>query len=108
MTEEELYGSVVGRLSVTGLHPLHRAIMEECCEKVLQGNPEIADEETLIYAVNMAFLTGLSTLKATLNSCYSETDVDLITINYRGQTFKIPKDSNILKSNDSIEESTTA
>ncbi len=97
MTKEELYKSVVDELPIGDLHPLHKAMMDECCETALQSNPEITDKETLTLAVQVAFLTCNSTLKATLNSFLKLADADQVTLNYRNQTFTIPKNSNLLQ-----------
>ncbi len=97
MTPEELYNSVIDDFPITDLHPLHKAMMEECCETALQSNPEITDKKTLTLAVQVAFLTCNSTLKATLNSSIELADADQVTIDYRNQTFTILKSSNLLK-----------
>ena len=95
MTQNELYQSVIGQLKLNEIHPLHKAIMEECCEKALKNEQGIDDLETLIFVVQVSFLTSLSTLKGLVSS--SLEFADNVTINYGGQTFTIPKDSNLLK-----------
>lgn len=97
MTTTELYQSVIKNLSSTQIHPLHKAILEECCENAVENNNQL-DSETLIYAVGLAFLTCDSTLKATMKAALKSNNADGITINYRNQTFDISKNSAFLKS----------
>lgn len=97
MTTEELFQSTINELSITNIHSLHKLMMEECCERALQDNLEVIDTNTLVFAVRVAFLTCNSALKATLNSSLESTNADQVTLNYRGETFIISKDSNFLK-----------
>lgn len=94
MTAEELYQTVVGQLPVKDIHPLHKAIMEECCENAVNNPQNITDEATLAYAAQVSFITALSTLKGTLKGALKLGDQ--VTLNYRNQTFLIPKDSKLL------------
>lgn len=95
MTEEELYQSVVGSLGLNQIHPLHKAIFEECCERALENKQNVKDIETLKFAVQVSFITCLSALKGTISA--SLEFADNVTFNYRGQTFDIPKNSILLQ-----------
>jgi hypothetical protein len=97
MTAEELYKEVVGHLTIKELHPLHKAMMEECCENALSNPQNVTDKDTLVYAVQVAFLTCNSTLKVTLTGSLEVANADQVTLNYRNQTFIIPKNSPLLK-----------
>ena len=94
MTKAELYENVVGNLNLKEIHPLHKAIFEECCENALANKDDIKELKTLIFAVQISFLTCLSALKGTLTASFEY--ADNVTLNYRGQTFEIPKNSNLL------------
>jgi len=95
MTQDELYQSVIGSLGLNEIHPLHKAIIEECCESALENKQNVEDIETLKFAVQVSFITCLSALKGTISA--SLEFADNVTLNYRGQTFNIPKNSNLLK-----------
>lgn len=94
MTPEELYQTVVGQLKITDIHPLHKAIMEESCENAINNPQKITDRDTLIYATQVSFLTALSALQGTLKGALELGDQ--VTLNYRNQTFIIPKNSKLL------------
>jgi len=95
MTKNELYQSVVEELNLNEIHPLHKAIIEECCEGALENKQGVKDLETLKFAVQVSFITCLSALKGTIIA--SLEFADNVNLNYRGQTFNIPKNSNLLK-----------
>lgn len=97
MTAEELYEEAVGHLPIKELHPLHKAMMEECCENALNNPQNVTDKETLVYAVQVAFLTCNSTLKGTISGSFEATKANQVTFNYRNQSFIIPKNSPLLK-----------
>lgn len=97
MTTTELYQSVVNNLPSTQIHPLHKAMLEECCENALENNDHL-DSQTLIYMVGLAFITCDSTLRATMKATLESGNADVITLNYRNQTFEISKNSAFLKS----------
>jgi hypothetical protein len=98
MTADELYKKVLEQLPINEVHPLHKAIMEECCENALNNPQNVTDPDTLVYAVQVAFLTCNSTLKGTLAASLELADADQVTLNYRNQTFVIPKNSPLIKS----------
>ena len=97
MTADELYKKVLEQLSIKEIHPLHKAIMDECCENALNNPQNVTAPDTLVYAVQVAFLTCTSTLKGTLAASLELAAADQITLNYRNQTFVIPKNSPLLK-----------
>lgn len=97
MTVYELYKEVLGNLFNKELHPLHKAVLEECCENVLKNTQNLKEKETLVYAVQVAFLTCNSILKGTLTSSLEAANAEQVSLNYRNQTFIIPKNSPLLK-----------
>jgi len=97
MTADELYQKVISDLPIKELHPLHKAMMEECCENALNNPQKVSDTDTLVYAVQLAFLTCNSSLKGTLTGALTAVNADRVTLNYRNQTFIISKISPLLK-----------
>jgi hypothetical protein len=99
MNTKELYDFSIQdfekNLDIEQIHPLHKAILEECCENALNNPQKITDEKTLKYAVHVAFLTSLSTLVGTLKSGLEMADT--INLNYRNNSYEITKDSPLLK-----------
>lgn len=96
MTSTELY-EIIAKEFPANIHPLHKAIMEECCENAINNPQKIDDNDTLLYAVRVAFLTSDSALRGILLGAFQSNDADVITLNYREQSFQIKKDSGILK-----------
>lgn len=96
MTPQELYEKVLTDFNLEKIHPLHQAIMEECCENVL-NNPETLEEKDLTSAVKIAFYTSNEVLKGTLKGSLEAANADKINLNYRGQSFEVGKDSPLLK-----------
>lgn len=96
MTADKLYEKVLEKLPIKEIHPLHKAIMEECCENALNNPQNVTDTDILVYAVQVAFLTCNSTLKGTLAASLELADVAQVTLNYRNQTFVIPKNSPLI------------
>ena len=97
MTTEELYQAVLDKLPNKSIHPLHKAMMEECCENSINNPQNVTDRNTLISAVQIAFITCNSILKGTLEASLKLANADQVTLNYRGQSFIIPKNSPLLK-----------
>lgn len=60
MTVDELYKELLDQLLIKEIHPLHKVIMEECCENALNNPQIVSDTTTLVYAVQVAFLTCTS------------------------------------------------
>ena len=96
ITPENIYQEIIKKLSISDIHPLHKAMIEECCETAIKSNPEILDLDILTNAVQIAFLTCNSTLKATLQSAIELQNADEITLNYRKQKFIISKNSTLI------------
>ena len=97
MTETELFGKVLDHLKIKELHPLHKALIEECCENAINNKQNVTDLETLIYSVEVAFLTSNSLLKGTLKGALLGANANQITLNYRDQTFIILENSEFVK-----------
>jgi len=76
---------------------MQKAMMEECCETAIKSNPEITDLDVLENAVQIAFITCGSTLKATLRGLLESADADKVNLNYRNQSFSFSKDSSFLQ-----------
>ena len=92
MTAEDLYQEVIDNLQIKAIHPLHKAMLEECCEHAINNN--ITDKETLRNAAMIAFMTTNSTLQGTLKAGLKM--ADNVTLNYRGQSFTIDANSKLL------------
>lgn len=97
MNKDDLYQSIIEDLPIKVLHPLHKAILQECCENALASNTTNVDKTSLVNIVQIAFLTSNSTLKSTLNSALIATGTNQITLQYRNQSFIIDEFSNVLK-----------
>ena len=95
MTSNELYNSVIEQLKIHNMHPLHKAMLDECCENALQNKQGITEKDTLMFAVQVGFVSANALLQGTLKAALAIGDQ--VTLNYRGQTFIIPKDSPLLK-----------
>lgn len=87
MSSEELYSATIGRMAKIEIHPIHKAMMEECCERAISSNPTDTDLETLVLGVQSAFLLANATLNATLVGSLKEAHADQVTLNYRDQEF---------------------
>lgn len=96
MTIEELYNKTLVEFKLEKIHPLHQAIMEECCENAL-SNVDDVKEEDLTNIVKIAFWASIETLRGTMRGALEAIDADQITLNYRGQSFIVKKDSQLLK-----------
>ncbi|GGB64337.1 hypothetical protein GCM10007424_00260 [Flavobacterium suaedae] len=95
LTTNQLYELVTDQLTIEAIHPLHRSILEECCEHVL-ANTNL-DTQSIVIGVQVAFLACERTLRTTLKASLDSFNADEITLNYRGKTFIIKKDSPFLK-----------
>lgn len=96
METKELYQKVLEKLLLNEIHSLHKAMLEECCENALNNEQKVTDLETLIFAVQTAFVSCNKILKETLKNAVENFGADQVNLNYRGQSFSIPKDSNFL------------
>ncbi|WP_066756281.1 hypothetical protein [Crocinitomix algicola] len=97
ITVDELFDRIVKRHPQLDQLPLQKVMMEECCETALNSNPELADLDVLENAVQIAFITCNSTLKATLKGLLESSDADKINLNYRNQKFTFTSDSHFLQ-----------
>lgn len=96
ITPEKLFELAIGSLAAQAPHPLHEAVLKECCENALASSSDDEDIEALTTVVQVAFSTSNTTLQAALNSAMKSADADIITLNYRDETFTIPKGSKLL------------
>jgi len=96
MTPKELKKKLLTELKKKGelekIHPLHDAMIDECCENAL-NSPGTDDIHLL--SVKIGFVTANATLRGLLSA--SLTQADTVTLNYRGQTFIIDSNSPILR-----------
>jgi len=90
MTVQELLDLVLADIKIE-LHPLHRAMFEECCENAVNNEQGITDVDTLVYSARVAFLTCNSMFKNTIKAALEYADV--VTYNYRGLSLVIDKNS---------------
>jgi hypothetical protein len=97
MTANKLYQIVIKKLPISEIHPLHKLILEESCENAVNNSQNIEDKDTLVYAAQVGFLTGNSALKGTLKGTFENSDVEQITLNYRGSSFTIERNSPFVK-----------
>jgi hypothetical protein len=97
MTDTELYSKILAKLPITTIHPLHQAILEECCENVLANNQGITDPDQLILGVYTGFLAALAAAKSIVKSAITTTEAEQATLQYRGQTFIISATSSFLQ-----------
>ncbi|WFB65504.1 hypothetical protein [Chryseobacterium sp. WX] len=97
MTANKLYQIVIEKLPISEIHPLHKLILEESCENAINNSQNIEDKDTLIYAAQVGFLTGSSALKGTLKGTFESGNVEQITLNYRGGSFTIERNSPFVK-----------
>lgn len=97
ITVDKLFDRVLKRHPQLEGLPLQKAMMEECCETALKSNPELQDLEMLENAVQIAFITCNSTLKATLKGLLKSSEADKINLNYRNQEFTFTSESYFLK-----------
>jgi len=95
MTPQELYNLTIKDLKVSAIHPMHEAILEECCENAINSREGITDKETLLHVVQVAFMTCDSTIKGTIKAGRSQGDI--VTINYRNRTFTFKEDSEFIR-----------
>lgn len=97
MTTTDLYNEALKKLPIQEIHPLHKAMLEECCENALKNEQGVTDLKTLIFAVQVSFVTCEKALKATLKTSVQGFGADGVTLNYRRQTFSLPLESSFLK-----------
>jgi hypothetical protein len=97
MTQEELFEKVQERLPIASVHPLYRAMFEECCENAISNSLESEDDEARILAVLLAFITANSILKSVIGAAVKNAVDGRIAFTYRNQTFIIPHNSILLK-----------
>ncbi|WP_291132412.1 hypothetical protein [Flavobacterium sp. UBA7682] len=96
LNTDDLYNAVVQKLSFPQIHPLHKAILEECCENALEKSTE-KDIESLISLVQLIFMSCESTLRGMIKGTFEAGNPETVTLNYRNQTFIIDKTSGFLK-----------
>jgi hypothetical protein len=98
MTKIELYERVIKEIGVEKIHPLHEAMLEECCENIIKADTDNNfDDKTLITSVQLSFIECDKILRETFKATLESLNGDIINLNYRDQNFKISKDSPFLK-----------
>lgn len=101
MTAEELHEEILIKMADLKpdfkMHPLHKAMLMECCENVLQPhNTENHSHEILLISTLQAFEVSNSLMKGLIKGMIPEV-ADTITLNYRGETFILDQESKIVK-----------
>lgn len=96
MTPTEFYNSILDTLPVAVIHPLHQAILMECCENVLANNQGITDLALLTFGVHTGFLAALAAAKSIIKGAITAADAEQATLQYRGHTFIIPATASFL------------
>jgi hypothetical protein len=96
MQQEDLYQRVLSDLNIENIHPLHKAILEECCENALNSKNANEELSTLLLAVQVAFITANSALKGLIIGSLKANQAEQATLNYRNQEFIIKSDSKLL------------
>jgi hypothetical protein len=95
MTTQELYDKVIDpiktQLGENVISPLHKAMIEECCERGLEAANDSVEEKELILSVQIGFVTADKALKGLVEGLQKDQNADTCTINYRGQSFVIDK-----------------
>jgi hypothetical protein len=94
---QDLYNDVVQKLNLTSVHPLHKAILEECCENALANEQGVTDLLSLKQAVYLAFPVALAVMQGVVRGSLEAAHADQVNLQYRDQTFVISSDSSILK-----------
>jgi len=87
MNKKELKDAMVARFQFN-LNPFFNAVVDECCENVVNSVDAIPDDNKLSCAI-IAFHTSLSALKATVSAALEFADT--VTVNYRNQSFVFDK-----------------
>lgn len=99
MTPEELYEKVSVEISIKDIHPLHKAMLEECCENVIKADKNNNfDDKTLINSVGISFIECEKVLKSLIKGAFESLDgKNEVNLTYRNENFKFSKDSYFLK-----------
>lgn len=101
MTAEILHAEILQKMGNLKpdfkMHSLHKAMLMECCEKVMQPhNTEKHSYEILMISALQAFEVSNSVMKGMITGMIPEF-ADTITLNYRNEPFILDKDSQIVK-----------
>lgn len=92
----ELLEAVLANLPVQTVHPIHKAMLEEACEHVLEKKNEFDSMEEMEKAVHLSFLILNPLFQSTMNAMLEQADT--VTLNYRGVNEILTSESPILKS----------
>lgn len=92
----ELLEAVLGNLPVQTIHPIHKAMLGEACEHLLNSSDEFDNIKQMERAVHLSFLAINPVFQYTMNALLEHAHV--VNVNYRGLKETLTKDSPILKS----------
>lgn len=92
----ELLEAVLANLPVQTVHPIHKAMLEEACEHLLEKKNEFDSIEEMEKAVHLSFLVLNPMFQSTMNAMLKKADT--VTIDYRGVKEVLTSESPILKS----------
>ena len=93
MENKDLLTAVIESLPIKGIHPLHMAVLEECCEHIEKSEIDSTDRKAQILAVQTSFLASEAVLKGAIKGLVRASNDAVINLNYRGRTFKIEEGS---------------
>lgn len=94
ITATQLFDAAIADLGAE-VHPLHQAMLEECCENALNNEQGVTDLKSLVMAARVAFLTCNTMLKGTIKAALEHGDT--VNLNYRGVQVSFDKNSKYLK-----------
>ena len=101
MTARELHIGILNQMAELNpdfkMGALHKAMLMECCENIMQPhNTEKHNDDVLMLAALHAFEVCRNLMQGMIKGIIPEFG-DTITLNYRGETFILDKDSSIVK-----------
>lgn len=90
----ELLETVLEKLPVKTIHPIHKAMLEEACEHVLKQKDEYESIEEMERAVHLSFNVLNPLFQSTITAMLEKADT--VEINYRGVKDVLTSESAIL------------
>ena len=101
MTAEILHAEILQKMGELKpdfkMGPLHKAMLMECCENIMQlHNTEKYNKDVLLISTLQAFEVCRNLIQGMIKGMIPEF-ADTVTLNYRGETFILDKDSPLVK-----------
>ena len=94
MTEKELYTQIISKLPAEQTPDLLKSLLEEACENACNSKYPIDDKFKMHSAFNN-LVALLSLSKAFLKASLEKADI--VNLNYRGKSFQIDRNHQILQ-----------